>query len=386
LTRNVRVLSGVSLLQDAASELLYPVLPIFLTVTLGAPAAVVGLVEGLAEGLASILKLFSGWLADRRARRPLIAWGYGLAGLGKLLVAVAMVWPVVLAGRAVDRIGKGIRGTPRDALLMVDADPAARGRIFGFHRAADTAGAVLGPTIGLGLYEAFDHRIRPLLWVALVPAVLSVLLIRWVAEPDRRPTGSTPRPVVSAKGLPPELRSLLIVLGLFSLVNFPDALLLLRAHDLGLSTAGVIGAYIVYNAVYALAAYPAGAMSDRLPRHLVFAVGLLCFSTAYMGLGLVHHAGWVFVLLPIYGMFAACTDGVGKAWVASLAPADRQGAAQGLYQAVTGAGVLVAGVIAGLAWHHDGRVPLIVSGIVASTAAIVLALHGTRWDRRPVAA
>ncbi|HZE66968.1 MAG TPA: MFS transporter [Sporichthyaceae bacterium] len=387
LTRNVRVLSGVSLLQDAASELLYPVLPIFLTVTLGAPVAVVGLVEGLAEGLASVLKLWSGWLADRRARRPLIALGYGLAGVGKLLVAVAVVWPVVLAGRAVDRIGKGIRGAPRDALLMVDADPAARGRIFGFHRAADTAGAVLGPAIGLGLYEAFDHRIRPLLWVALVPAVGSVLLVRWVAEPARPARDpSVPRPVVSARGLPPQLRSLLIVLGVFSLVNFPDALLLLRAHDLGLSTGGVIGAYILYNAVYAAAAYPAGALSDRLPRHLVFAIGLACFSVAYLGLGLVHSAGWVFVLLPIYGGFAACTDGVGKAWVAALAPPDRQGAAQGLYQAITGAGVLVAGVIAGLAWHHHGRGPLLVSGIVASAAAVIMAINGPRWDRVAVAA
>jgi MFS family permease len=192
--------------------------------------------------------------------------------------------------------------------------------------------------------------------------------------------------VVSAKGLPPELRSLLLVLGVFSLVNFPDALLLLRAHELGLSTAGVIGAYILYNAVYAAAAYPAGALSDRLPRYLVFAIGLECFSTAYMGLGLVHEKAWVFVLLPSFGMFAACSDGVGKAWVAALAPADRQGAAQGLYQAVTGAGVLVAGVVAGLAWHHDGRVPLILSGIVASTTAIVLALNGARWDRRAVAA
>ncbi|HEY3603148.1 MAG TPA: MFS transporter [Sporichthyaceae bacterium] len=385
LTRNVRVLSGVSLLQDAASELLYPVLPIFLTVTLGAPVAVVGLVEGLAEGLASLLKLFSGWLADRRARRPLIGLGYALAAVGKLLVALAVVWPVVLAGRAVDRIGKGIRGAPRDALLMVDADPAARGRIFGFHRAADTAGAVLGPAMGLALYEAFDHRIRPLLWVAVVPAVLSVLLIRWVHEPARAATGLTPRPVVSAKGLPPELRSLLLVLGVFSLVNFPDALLLLRAHEIGLSTAGVIGAYILYNAVYAAAAYPAGALSDRLPRHLVFAVGLAAFAVAYLGLGLAHDRAWVFVLLPIYGMFAACTDGVGKAWVAALAPADRQGAAQGLYQAVTGAGVLVAGVVAGLAWHHDGRAPLLVSGAVACAAAVVLACNGARWDRLAVA-
>lgn len=182
LTPNVRVLCGVSFLQDAASELLYPILPIFLTVTLGAPVAVVGATEGVAEGVAAITKFAAGRLADRRARRPLIWIGYGLAAIGKLFIAVATVWPVVLAGRCVDRVGKGVRGAPRDALLMVGADPAARGRIFGAHRAADTAGAVVGPAIGLGLYELLDHQIRPLLVIAVLPAVLSVVLVRAVRE------------------------------------------------------------------------------------------------------------------------------------------------------------------------------------------------------------
>ena len=186
LTPNVRTLSGVSFLQDAASELLYPVLPIFLTTTLGAPVAAVGIIEGAAEGVAAATKLVAGRLGDTRARRPLITLGYGLAAVGKVLSALAVLWPVVLAGRAVDRVGKGIRGAPRDALLTVDADPTARGRIFGFHRAADTAGAVVGPALGLGLYELLNHQIRPLLAIAVIPAILSVLLIRAVHEDSRR--------------------------------------------------------------------------------------------------------------------------------------------------------------------------------------------------------
>ncbi|HUR52307.1 MAG TPA: MFS transporter [Mycobacteriales bacterium] len=364
-------------MQDAASELLYPVMPIFLTVTLGAPPAAVGLVEGVAEGVAAGTKLVAGRLADRMRKKPLIAVGYGLAAVGKLIVALATVWPVVLLGRGVDRVGKGVRGAPRDALLMVDADPAARGRVFGFHRTADTLGAVIGPALGLLLFWLLGHRIRPLLLVAVVPAVLSVLLVGLVRE------GGAPL----AKGPPlrgplaPDVRRLVVVLGLFSLVNFPDALLLLRAHDLGLSTTAVIAAYLVYNAVYAGLSYPAGALSDRLPRHLVFAVGLLAFALGYLGLGLVDQGWLVFVLLPLYGGFAACTDGVGKAWVASLAPKEQQGSAQGVFQAVSGGGVLLAGLWAGLAWGDGGTVPLLVSGSVGLLSALLLLAFGSRLSR-----
>jgi len=379
-TANVRVLCGVSFLQDAASELLYPILPIFLTVTLGAPVAVVGVVEGAAEGVAALTKLAAGRLTDHSGKRPLIAVGYGLAALGKLILAVAGTWPVVLAARCVDRLGKGVRGAPRDALLMVGADPGARGRIFGVHRAADTAGAVVGPAVGLGLYELFDHQIRPLLLIAVIPSVLSVLLVRAVRE-DHQPTtaGARPEPIASPAVLPPRLRALIAALTVFSLVNFPDALLLLRAHELGLSTAGVIAAYIVYNLVYAGLAYPAGALSDRFPRHLIFAAGLVFFAIGYLGLGIVSSPGWVFLLLPLYGGFAAATDGVGKAWVASLAPPGRQGGAQGLYQGLTGGAILLAGLWAGLAWNTTGRLPLLLSGGVAMVLALILAATGHRF-------
>jgi MFS family permease len=320
LTHNLKVLSGVSFLQDAASELLYPILPIFLTVTLGAPAAVVGIIEGLAEGAASLTKLFSGRIADRRAKRPLIALGYGMAAAGKLLIAVATVWPTVLAGRVVDRLGKGVRGAPRDALLMVDVAAVHRGRVFGFHRFADTLGAVVGPLIGLVAYELFGHRIRPLLVVAVVPAVASVLLVRLVfdASSPRAARAPAPQPVQAAQPLPPQFRRTVAMLVAFSLVNFPDALLLLRVSDISNSLPFVVLAYAAYNAVYALLSYPAGALSDRLGPRRIFAVGLACFVVAYIGLGLVHSRAAIWPILLIYGGFTVATDGVGKAWIAYL--------------------------------------------------------------------
>ncbi|MFE0464261.1 MFS transporter [Kitasatospora sp. NPDC058965] len=380
LTRNVKVLSGVSFLQDAASELLYPILPIFLTTVLGAPAAVVGAIEGLAEGAASVTKLAAGRLADRFDRRPLIATGYGLAACGKLLVALATAWPLVLVARVVDRLGKGVRGAPRDALLVDGVPAGQRGRVFGLHRAADTAGAVVGPLVGLALYEAFDHRLRPLLWIAVIPAVLSVLLVRAVADPRRRSAaapGAGRRASVPYRTLPARYWRVTGVLTLFALVNFPDALLLLRAHQIGLATPAVIGAYALYNLTYAAASYPAGSLSDRLPHRAVYAVGLLFFAAGYLGLAFAQRTWQVFAVLALYGGFNACTDGVGKAWISALSPDRAQGTAQGLYQGLTGAGVLVAGLWAGLAWGGDGRLPLLVSGTVGGLlAAAVLALPG----------
>jgi len=381
-SQNLMVLSGVSLMQDTASELLYPILPIFLTVTLGAPAAVVGAVEGIAEGSAAVTKLLAGKLADRRARRPLIALGYGLAALGKVLVAIAGVWPVVLAGRAVDRVGKGLRGAPRDALLIVGIPAPLRGRAFGFHRAADTTGAVIGPLLGLAAYELLDHHLRPLLLLAVVPAVLSVALVALVREgprpqgaqrtkPAHPPAALAPRSVP----LPADYRRVVTVLALVSLANFPDALLLLRLHDIGFAIPEVIGAYVTYNAVYAALSYPLGALSDRLPRQRIYALGLLAFSISYLGLGLTHNHILAWALLAFYGTFTAATDGVGKAWASSLAGPERQGSAQGIYQGSQGAAILIAGLWAGLAWNIDGQIPLILSGAVTAVVAVGLCVR-----------
>jgi MFS family permease len=388
LTRNLKVVSAVSLMQDAASELLYPLMPILLTSVLGAPAAVVGAVEGIAEGVAAGTKVVAGRMSDRFRKKPLVALGYGLAALGKVIVAAAGVWQVVLAGRAVDRLGKGIRGAPRDALLVPDIPVESRGRAFGFHRAADTAGAVIGPLIALVGYELLDHRIRPLLWIAVVPGVLSVLLVFLLREPrveqlgGRVSTGSTTARSSTTAGtstteaesptLTPDFWRVVGVLGLFSLVNFPDALLLLRLNEIGFGVAEVILAYVGYNLVYTALSFPAGVVADRLSPRTVVAIGLLVFATAYFGLGLTenHLAAWL--LMGGYGAYTGLTDGVGKAWVSRLLPADSQGTGQGIFQGVLGAGVLVAGVWAGLAWNGDGHVPLMVSGVVAGVIGLTL--------------
>lgn len=264
LPRNVVVLSVVSFFQDAASEFLYPVLPLFLTGVLGAPVAVVGLIEGVAEGASSVMKAVSGRLADVRRRRPLVAWGYGISSVAKLGIGAATGWPLVLAARLVDRTGKGLRGPPRDALIADDAPTEDRGRAFGFHRAADTAGAVVGPLAGLGLYEALDHHLRPLFFVAFVPAAISVVLVGFVRE---RPgsgmqQGSGRREITRLGG---RYWQLIILLGTFGLVNFSDALLILRAKSLGLGFVGVVLAYAAYNLSCAVLSYPAGALSDRVP-------------------------------------------------------------------------------------------------------------------------
>ena len=373
LTRNVRVLSAVSFLQDTASELLYPLLPIYLTTVLGAPPAVVGAIEGVAEGAASVTKLAVGPLGDRYAKRPLIATGYGMAALGKVIVAAAGAWPGVLTGRVVDRLGKGIRGAPRDALLVDGIESGERGRVFGFHRAMDTLGAVVGPLIGLAGYELLDHQIAPLLYIAIIPAALSVLLIFLVREKPR--TGPRPprQPLFSGfRDLPRRFwRVTAVVIG-FGLVNFPDALLLLRLNEIGFGVAEVILAYVAYNVVYALASFPAGALADRLPHSVVFGVGLLFFAVAYLGLGLTTEPLWAWILIGVYGIFTACTDGVGKAWVSSLVGSGRQTTAQGVFQGGSGLAILVAGVWAGLLWGADGRLPLLISGVVGGCFAAVL--------------
>jgi MFS family permease len=373
LTRNVRVLSAVSFLQDTASELLYPLLPIYLTAVLGAPASVVGAVEGAAEGAAALTKLAAGPLGDRFARRPLIATGYGMAALGKVMVAAATAWPGVLAGRVVDRLGKGIRGAPRDALLVVDIDDAARGRVFGFHRAMDTLGAVVGPLLGLAGYELLDHQIAPLLWVAVVPAVLSVALVFLVRETRRVMPRAVRRAVFARVGdLPRRYWRVTVVLVLFGLVNFPDALLLLRLNEIGFSVVEVILAYVTYNAVYAVASYPAGLLADRIPRPAVFGVGLVFFAIGYTGLGLTTDTVAAWLLIGVYGLFTGCTDGVGKAWISSLVGSDLQASAQGVFQGAGGFAVLAAGLWAGFLWGADGRLPLLISGIVGGVFAMGL--------------
>ena len=384
LPRNVKVLSWVSFFQDAASEMLYPVFPLFITGVLGAPVSVLGLIEGIAEGTASIGKAVSGRLADRFRRRPMIALGYAVSSLAKPLIGLAGAWPMALAGRFVDRMGKGIRTSPRDALLASDVPPELRGRAFGLHRAADTAGAVVGPLLGLALYEALDHNLRPLFFVAFVPAAISVALIMFVREQSPERTAKTAMteldPPAPPGHLPRRYWRVVIVLGVFGLANFSDALLILRAKELGLSFVAIIAVYTLYNLTFAVLSMPAGIISDRIPRRVVYATGLLIFAVVYIGLGLTRESAWVWLLLPLYGAYTALTDGVGKAWVSDLLPAGLMGTGLGLFHGISGGSALVASVWAGLTWGESGQLPLVASGTAVGTLAFGLLVAGRRLD------
>jgi MFS family permease len=385
LSRNIRVLSLVSFFQDTASEMLYPVLPLFVTSVLGASPAILGLIEGVAEATASISKIVSGRLADLRRRRPLVAAGYAVSSISKPLIGLAGGWPLVLVGRFTDRMGKGMRGPPRDALIADDSTPANRGRAFGFHRAADTAGAVVGPLIGLGLYQLIGHRLRPLFFIAFIPAAISVGLILFVRErphPVPEPDEAHVWPGLHPARLPRSYWKVVSLLGAFALVNFSDTLLLLRATDLGFGFTGVVVLYVLYNLSYATLSYPAGVISDRVPRRIVFAVGLLLFGVAYTGLGIINTSAWLWVLFPVYGGYTALTDGVSRAWIADLVPPDQVGTALGAYGGIAGAGAFIASLWAGLAWGSRGQVPLLIAGVAVLVLAVVMLVRGRRLDAR----
>jgi MFS family permease len=390
LPHNVKVLGAVSLAQDTGSEMMYPLLPSFVTGTLGAPVVAVGVAEGVADAIASTMKLLAGRLADRRRRRW-IAAGYAIATVGKIVVAAALVWPVVILGRAIDRVGKGIRGVPRDALIASDTPAAARGRAFGYHRSLDTVGAVLGPLLGLALLQVLDGRIRVALAVAVIPAAISVGLVAFVREADH-PTGPTaagPAPAGPGSVDPERQRvpagawRVLAPLIVFALVNSTDALLLQHAGDVGLSTTQVVAVYVGFNIVYAALGYPAGKLADRVPPRLPFAIGLVVFAVVYIGLGQSASAAAVWVLLPVYGVFPALTDGISRAWISNLAPDRARTWVLGVHGATTGFAVLIAGLWSGLAWGERGEVPLTISGIVAAALAVWLLLD-RRGDHRPV--
>jgi MFS family permease len=341
------------------------------------------------------MKLASAWLNRFIPRKTMIGLGYGGAALGKLIIAMAGSWPIVLVGRLTDRLGKGMRGAPRDALLVQGSHRDHRGRIIGFHRTADTLGAVLGPVLALALLAAFNNNVRQVLWFALVPAVLSTAMILLVR--DDEPSGRKAKRLADeaariaiAEGkvltleetqphqpISRKLRIVLTTIIGFGVINFPDALVLLHVSQVGFSVTEVVSAYLLYNISYAALNFPAGWLADKVRPNVVYAVGLLCFAVTYGGMAISSDHNVTLLLLAIYGGYAACNDTVGKSWVSKLAPENRQLWAQSLLQGFSGFSVLVAGLWAGLAWTLGagaGVVPLALSGLIALAAAVVVAV------------
>jgi len=363
MTRNLVILTLVSLTQDAASELLYPLIPLLITVVLGAPPLVLGLIEGAAEAAAGFTKLLSGKLSDRYGRKPFVSSGYWLAAVGKTFVVTASSWNVVLLGRVTDRIGKGLRSSPRDALISDGIEKKDLGKAFGFHRAGDNLGAVIGPVFALLGLMIFDNDVKKVALFAIIPALLSGFLTFFVRESKVVVTEKITHTKVPLSN---SLKRLIAILTLIQLLNIPDVLILLRLSNIGFSAQHVVALYILYYLVATLSALPAGALSDRLPPAFAYAIGLSAFALSYITLGLTQNHKVAILVIAIYGLFPAFTDGVGKSWIAKLSTQNERGYAQGVFQSAMNFAVLGAGIWGGAMWQKSAvELPLVIAGVGA---------------------
>lgn len=401
LPRNVWVVTATSLLTDVSSEMLVHLLPLFLANVLGVRTDIIGLIEGVAETTASLLKVFSGWLSDRMGQRKwLTVAGYSLSTLAKPFLFFATTWTAVLAVRFTDRVGKGIRTAPRDALIADSIDEKRRGLAFGLHRAGDSAGALLGILIALlvvWLAQGLDLELtRPtfqtVVLLSIPPAVLAVIVLA-VGAKDVPIPGQRERPKLSLHGLDPRFQRFLIVMVLFTLGNSSDAFLVLRAQTLGLSVVGVLGMLVTFTLVYTLISTPAGALSDRIGRRKVIIGGWLAYAGIYLGFALTNAAWQIWALFALYGVYYGMAEGAGKALVADVVDSEQRGTAYGLYNAAIGLAAFPASLIAGILWQgvagwagFGPSAPFLFGAFMALLAVILLVvwLPGNR-PQTPVA-
>jgi len=389
LPRNVWAVSLTSFFMDASSEMVINILPLFLSNVLGVKTNIIGLIEGVAEATASLLKAFSGWLSDRlRARKWLAVGGYALSALSKPFFYFANSWGAVAGVRWADRVGKGIRTAPRDALVADSIDERHRGLAFGFHRAADTGGAVLGLLIALGVVwlvqagstELNRSTFQTVVLISLVPAFLAVLSLAMGAR-DVPVTTRRTMPKFAFRSLGRRFCVFMIIVGTFDLGNSSDAFLVLRAQERGLSVIGVLGMLVTFNLVYTLVSTPAGSLSDRIGRRRVIVGGWLVYAVIYLGFALAG-AGWhVWVLYAIYGVYYGLAYGTTKAMVADVVPEALRGTAYGTYNAVLGILDFPASLIAGFLWQGVGTwegfgasAPFYFGGAMALLAAVLMAV------------
>lgn len=384
IPRTVLALGFVSLFMDISSEIIHALLPLFLTATLGVSVAMVGAIDGIAEATAAISKVFSGYVSDRIGRRkPLIVLGYGAAALSKPLFALAQGAGLVLGARFADRIGKGLRGAPRDALVADVTPEAIRGRAFGLRQSMDTLGAFIGPLLAIGLMFVLADNMRLVFWLAVVPAFISAMIaIVWVREPVEH-LQAAPRPPLRLR----EIGQLeagfwkVVIVGLvFTLARFSEAFLLLIANREGLPLALVPLVFVAMNAVYALGAYPAGVLADRVSARTLLGWGLVSLVLADLLLARASQLVLVFVGIALWGAHMALTQGLLTKLVADNSPVALRGTAFGLFNLVTGVAMLGSSVLAGLLWDVVGPTATFAAGAALALLALALSLPLLRTE------
>lgn len=394
LPRNVWAASLASFFTDISSEMVLNLLPLYLANVLGVRTDIIGVIEGVAESTASLLKIFSGWISDKlRARKWLAVAGYGLSTVSKPLFLVAGTWELVALVRWADRVGKGVRTAPRDALVADSIEPRARGLAFGFHRAADTAGAMLGLLIALLVVWAGQaaavtlsaSTFERIVLVSLVPAALAVLVLSFGAR-DVPVKGQRARPRFALSSLGKPFVTFLVINGLFALGNSSDAFLVLRAQDRGLSVTAILGMLVAFNLVYTLISTPAGQWSDQVGRRRLIVGGWLVYAAVYLGFALAQTGWHVWTLYVVYGLYYGLAYGTSKALIADLVPEALRATAFGTHEAMQGLMLLPASVIAGVLWEGVGSwpglgpwAPFAFGAAMALTAALWLAL----WKPQP---
>lgn len=374
ISKQVFVLGMVSLFTDIASEMLYPVTPIFLTTVLGSSMAVVGIIEGIAEVTAALLKGYFGKISDNTGKRSVfVVIGYGISAIAKPLPGVFQNISTVLFSRVSDRIGKGVRTAPRDALLASYSNGNS-GAVFGFHRGMDTLGAAIGPVVALVLLNFYPNNFQLIFLVAFIPSIIAVFFSLLVKDKQTyTKTKSKINYFAFWKTAPIAYKKVLILITLFSFVNSSDVFLILKSKVISNSESLAIFGYIFYNVIYAVSSYPLGGIADKLGKQKVFSAGLIIFSFVYLGFAFVSDINIVWILFALYGIYAASTEGVSKAWVSDLIPNEFRGSAIGLLTMLSGFAVMLGSFLTGVLWDmFSSEIPFLISAIVSLTIALFI--------------
>ncbi len=380
LGRNVFFTGLVSLFMDISSEMVYPLVPLFLTGVLGASKTIVGVIEGIAEATASLLKIISGWLSDRFGKRKLLMTiGYGTSAASRPILAVAMTSTHVLGARFIDRLGKGIRTAPRDAIIAESTEVGNLGLAYGFHRSMDTVGAIIGPAIAVSLLYFFQNDMRLVFLASTIPGIIAVLLITFfIREKKKAVTESIRPPSLSVSEFNGAFRHYLMVIAVFSIGNFADAFLILKAESVGVAREYIPAIYLAFNIVYAASSIPMGALADKIGIKKMLILSFIVYSAVYGAVAAASTPWQIWLLFPAYGLYRGMSDGSQKAYLALISPTERKATAFGAYHAVTGLMLLPASIIAGYLWDSSGPSATFIYGSIMSALAVVIFIG---WGR-----
>lgn len=386
--RNVFITGLVSFFMDVSSEMIYPLVPLFLANVLGVNKSVIGLIEGVAESTASLLRVFSGWLSDRAgSRKWFMAFGYGTSTLSRPVIALAAGWHAVLGGRFVDRFGKGIRTAPRDAIIAESTEASFLGRAYSFQRAMDTMGAVIGPSIAFFLLAAFANEYRKVFWLSMVPGIIAVLLIVFfIREKKTASPDGVPRPKLTFRHFDGRFRFFVAIATVFAIGNSSDVFLILRAQQVGLPAHLIPVVYLLFNLVYSLSAIPAGIAADRFGKRRVILLGFVLFAAVYVGFAVVADPSAVWLLFCLYGLYMGLTEGIQKAFLATIIPTEFKATAFGIYHTCVGLAMFPASLAGGWLWDHVSPSATFYFGAATGVLSSLLFLAFIFTTRRPAPA